>query len=244
MSDAPRGYLSATRHPSACLLFVVPLLIAYELGALFLHPGQPDALRNGADIWLRWTLGRVGLGQKFWPPLLLGSLLWVWCWLRRQDRPKDLVGVWIGMALESGAYALLLWGISRGLRPVLDGLGVPLGMARADPALAQTVCFIGAGIYEEMLFRLLLFTGLCWLFVQGELTPNGARLLAAATSAVLFAAAHNLGPQGENFEGSVFVFRTLAGVYFAVLYDLRGFGVAVGAHAGYDVLVGVVVPSV
>jgi hypothetical protein len=36
-----------------------------------------------------------------------------------------------------------------------------------------------------------------------------------------------------------FVFRTVAGLYFTLLFVLRGFGVAVGAHAGYDVLVGV-----
>ena len=27
--------------------------------------------------------------------------------------------------------------------------------------------------------------------------------------------------------------------YFALLYQLRGFGIAVGAHTGYDLLVGV-----
>ena len=45
----------------------------------------------------------------------------------------------------------------------------------------------------------------------------------------------------EVFDAYVFLFRTLAGVYFAVLFQLRGFGIAVGAHACYDVLVGVVV---
>ena len=31
-----------------------------------------------------------------------------------------------------------------------------------------------------------------------------------------------------------------AGLYFALLFRLRGFGIAVGAHALYDVMVGVV----
>ena len=58
-------------------------------------------------------------------------------------------------------------------------------------------------------------------------------------SAVLFAAAHHIGPYGEPFDRSVFLFRALAGLYFGLLYQLRGFGVAVGTHASYDVLVGV-----
>jgi hypothetical protein len=55
----------------------------------------------------------------------------------------------------------------------------------------------------------------------------------------LFAAAHNLGPHGEPFHAHVFMFRTAAGLFFAWLYCVRGFGIAVGAHAGYDVMVGI-----
>jgi membrane protease YdiL (CAAX protease family) len=240
-----RSYLAATRHPWACTLFVFPLLAAYEAGVLLMAPAQPEALRNGADIWLRWALTRVGLPQQFWPPALLAVALVLWAWWRRRDRPRELLGTWIGMTGESAGLAVVLWGISRGLRPLLDGLGLPLSAAaESDPAVAQTVCFLGAGIYEEALFRLALFSALCWLFRQGELPSWGAALLAATASALLFAAAHNLGPHGERFEGTVFLFRTLAGLYFAGLFACRGFGVAVGAHAGYDVLVGVVVPSV
>ena len=46
-------YLRATKHPWPCLLFLLPLLAAYELGVDRLSGGQPDALRNGADSWLR-----------------------------------------------------------------------------------------------------------------------------------------------------------------------------------------------
>ena len=64
--------------------------------------------------------------------------------------------------------------------------------------------------------------------------------LAAFASALLFAGAHHLGPNGDAFNVYVLAFRTFAGVYFAAIYYLRGFGVAVGAHAGYDVLVGLI----
>jgi membrane protease YdiL (CAAX protease family) len=239
------SYFAATRHPWSCLLFVLPLLAAYELGVVLLAPHQPESLRNGADMWLRWGLAHIGLRQPLWPPGILTALLLVWAWAKRKDRPPEWLGTWMGMVVESTAFALCLWGVGRGLRPLLDGLGLPLAApASPEPAAAQTVCFLGAGLYEEALFRLVLFSGLCWVFLQGEVGATGAKLLAAAASALLFAAAHNVGPQGEHFEGSVFLFRTLAGLYFVGLYQLRGFGVAVGAHAGYDVLVGVVVPCV
>src|SRR5262249_1754553 len=100
------------------------------------------------------------------------------------------------------------------------------------------IAFVGAGIYEEVLFRLLLLSGLAGLFRLADLPRVIGLPLAAVASALLFAAAHHVGPNGEAFEGYGFLFRTLAGLYFALLYQLRGFGIAVGAHASYDLLVG------
>jgi membrane protease YdiL (CAAX protease family) len=235
-------YLLATRHPWACFLFLLPLLAAYEGGVLWLGGAQPLALRNGADTWLRWALEGFGLSQLYAAPLLIAGVFVVWSVLRRRDRPADLLGVETGMAIESVAFALGLWGLSRGLAPMLDGLGIHLEVpAHPDPALGQVITFVGAGIYEELLFRLLLYSGLIVLLRWLRVSLIFAVLLAAAASAALFSIAHHLGPYGESFNNYVFLFRMLAGLYFALLYQLRGFGIAVGAHACYDVVVGVVI---
>jgi membrane protease YdiL (CAAX protease family) len=47
----------------------------------------------------------------------------------------------------------------------------------------------------------------------------------------------------EPFHAAVFLYRTIAGFYFAWIYQLRGLGVAVGAHAGYNLLIGLLIPS-
>jgi membrane protease YdiL (CAAX protease family) len=243
----PRGgYLAATRHPWPCLLFLLPLLAVYEVGVLWLGGTEPDTLRNGADSWLRWGLDAFGLHQLYWAPVLLAVIFIAWSWGRRYDRPHDLFSVWIGMAIESISYALGLWGLSRGLSPLLESLHVemvlsPFHLETTAPALGQVITFVGAGIYEEVLFRLLLFTLMSGLLRLLEAPNMLAVLVAAVVSAAVFAAAHHLGPYGEDFDSYVFLFRTLAGVYFALLFQLRGFGIAVGAHACYDVLVGIVV---
>ena len=237
------GYLSATRHPWPCLLFLLPLLALYEVGVIWLGGSQPEALRNGADAWLRWGLERFGLRQLYLAPVLLAVLFLLWSWLRREDRPSDLLSVWLGMAIESVVFALGLWGISRSLGPLLADLGIELALSRSDapPALAQTITYVGAGIYEEVLFRLLLYSFLAGLLRLLLMPAPLAVLVAAVFSAAVFSAAHHLGPYGESFDSYVFLFRTLAGVYFALLFQLRGFGISVGAHACYDVLVGIVV---
>ena len=73
LAEPPRHahYLVATRHAWPCLLFLLPLLIAYEVGVFWVGGTQPEALRNGADTWLRWGLDAFGLHQLYWAPVLV-----------------------------------------------------------------------------------------------------------------------------------------------------------------------------
>jgi membrane protease YdiL (CAAX protease family) len=145
------------------------------------------------------------------------------------------------MAVESAGFALGLLVVSRELRPFLNRAGIAL-QAAAPPTrdvAAQVITFVGAGIYEEVLFRLVLFAGLMWLLRQIGLLSLPTFVLATVGSAMLFSAAHHAGPYGEPFNKYAFLFRTIAGLYFTLLFQLRGFGIAAGAHASYDVLVGI-----
>ena len=253
MAKGSSSYWQATRHPWSCVLFVLPLLAAYELGVRWLAPTAPEEFRNGADVWLREALATVGVSPIYGAPVLLLLVLLAWGLWRVHDRPSDQAGVWAGMAGESAAFALVLLGLSQGLwhvlqiadrvlcshAPRLVALTWPsLRPAVPEPAVAQIISFLGAGIYEETLFRLLLFSGLLAVFVLADFPGFWSFALAASASALLFAGAHHLGPHGEPFNGTFFAFRTAAGLYFAGLYRVRGFGIAVGAHAFYDVLVG------
>jgi membrane protease YdiL (CAAX protease family) len=167
---------------------------------------------------------------------LLAAIFLAWSALRRNDCPGDLLGVCLGMALESVLFGLGLWGLSRGLGPVIGSLTAAVGDHPAG--LPQIVTFVGAGIYEELLFRLGVYTALVALLRLLQAPLILAVPVAALLSAALFAAAHHIGPYGEPFTDHVFLFRLLAGLYFAALYQFRGFGIVVGAHACYAVLGG------
>ena len=234
-----RNYLTATRHPWSCLVFVLPLLLAYEAGVLVLGLDQPAAAAQRRHVWLRWVLASMGLRHLLWAPSLLVVVLLLWSCRRLGDRPGDGVGVWVGMTAESGIFALTLWGGCLAMAPLLYRLGVQLNaQARPEPAMQQLLCFIGAGITRKRCFVWVLFSSLRWLLERIDIPWPGAGTLAALVSALLFSAAHNLGPYGEDFQPFVFAFRVAAGLYFVLLYQIRGFGIAVGAHTGYDVLVG------
>jgi Type II CAAX prenyl endopeptidase Rce1-like len=233
------GYLASTRHPWPCLLFLLPLLVAYEAGVLWLGGAQPEVLRNGADAWLRWGLDAFGLHQLYWAPVFIVVMFLGWSWIRRWDKPIRLAAVCRGMVVESLGFAGGLLGLSRALGFLLSDVGTHLSVAQEGKGLGQIITFVGAGIYEEVLFRLLLFLGLGWLLRLADVSRLFSALITMMASAALFAAAHHIGPYGEAFDRSVFLFRALAGFYFALLYQLRGFGIAVGTHTCYDVLVGV-----
>ena len=237
----PSGYLPATQHPWPCLVFILPLLVAYEAGVLALGGPNPESVRNGADHWLRWGLSELGLSLFWLPPAVLVVVFAVWATRRWADRPGDLTGVLSGMVLESVAFALGLWAFSRALAPLLLRAGIALS-ARAtppEPALRQVVTYLGAGLYEEAIFRLALFSGLLLALRRLDVPRALAVALAASASAVLFSTAHHVGPYGQPYSNYLFVFRLAAGLYFALLYQLRGFGVVVGAHACYNVMVSI-----
>ncbi len=109
--------------------------------------------------------------------------------------------------------------------------------------LADIVTGIGAGIYEELLFRLILICAMM-LLLQDVLGVNQhtAVIVSVLVSAGLFGAHHHIdfltgrANQGDLFDWSKFAFRTTAGVYFAALFAIRGFGITAGTHAFYDII--------
>jgi membrane protease YdiL (CAAX protease family) len=256
MANRLNNYWEGARHPWSCVLFVLPLVAIYEAGVVWLGAPATDGCRNGADVWLRDALRAVGVGPECGAPGVLLLVLLIWALWRRRDRPADQMGVWAGMTAESAVHALSLLLLSQGLwqllqtadrvlcshgpRPVGLFWSGPMGAA-PEPVVERIIAFLGAGIYEETLFRLLLFSGLLALFTLADFSAGWSFALAGIASALGFAAAHHLGPNGEPFSAVHFSFRTIAGLYFATLYRLRGFGVAVGTHALYDVLVGLLV---
>jgi hypothetical protein len=237
---AHSSYLPATRHPLPCLVFVLPLLIAYEACVVLFGGQHPEALRNGADNWLRGGFNAIGVHYFWVPPLLLVGLFGLWAYLKRGEKAGDLLNTLAGMSIESVTFALGLWGVSRMLPPLMKQAGIELDVAADQPVgLQHVIPYLGAGIYEEALFRLMLFSVFAWLFRRMELAGPLAFALAAGASATLFATAHHIGPQGEPYRNYHFLFRLVAGLYFAGLFQYRGFGIAVGAHACYNLMVGI-----
>jgi hypothetical protein len=112
-----------------------------------------------------------------------------------------------------------------------------------QPLLANIITGIGAGIYEELVFRLILICLLMMLLQDVlRLDHKNSIVLSVLISASLFSAHHHIDffsgrPNViDPFNWTRFAFRTLAGIYFAILFAIRGFGITAGTHAFYNII--------
>jgi hypothetical protein len=241
------GYFAISRAPRYSVLFALPLLLGYEgLAALLSQPGRSE-LRNGADVMLReafiFVAGPRG-GLIFMAAVILLGVGLVARDLKRSgDRPRLVV--FLGMLAESTALAAI-FGVAIGLTTAkLLGSLHSLSIAASDPLVlgqlehtswtTRLMLSLGAGLYEELFFRVLLVGGLAAgaRIVLG-FGPRAAGFLAATVGAVVFSAFHYIGPFGDHFTAQSFTFRLLSGLAFSGLYLVRGFGITAWTHALYD----------
>ena len=237
--SAPNSYWQASRAPRYSLLFALPLLAFYQILAVLLSTG-PRSIRNGADVILQGLFVAVA-GR--WGPLLfmiclIGGGLWLVARDMRAHGSRLRSRVFLGMLGESLALALAFGIVVGGITSGVIGLLQTLALASPGDLTWWTrlMVSLGAGIYEELLFRVLLVTALSATAraVFGW-TPVAAGVAATVLGAAIFSAFHYLGPYGDRLQVYSFVFRMIAGLFFSALYLLRGFGITAWTHALYDV---------
>ncbi|MGA3066413.1 MAG: CPBP family intramembrane glutamic endopeptidase [Tepidisphaeraceae bacterium] len=225
-SRVPDSYLRQSEMPLHSLVFLLPLLALFELGTYF-HPSDPIAFRL-----LQLFFSQLGADGRFIPALSLVGILIAWHLARRDPWKIKIETLW-GMAMESMILAIPL--LALGISSARWNIHVPLWV-RSETWRDDAILSLGAGIYEELVFRLILMTALMLLLSDLLRLPKfWSSLLMVSISAILFSLYHYLGH--ETFQWRSFAFRTAAGIYFAGLFLTRGFGITAGCHIFYDILI-------
>ena len=229
-------YLSSTRRRSFAVLTVIGLLALYEAGILLTESSE----RNAADLMIKDLLARIGdeSAHGFHLGLLAVFVLTAaYCtWKGRR------VALYLPFFLvETSLYAVAL-------SPVVLTLREPFLARALDRNL---VLDLGAGVYEEIVFRLLVIQGTFafvhadpWHTFLDEDRPDVERVtsriptaaLAAFLSTVTFAGYHYVGDGADPWDVGSFAFRCAAGVVLALIYFTRRLAAAVYTHAFYDVV--------
>ena len=227
------SYFLKSKTSFYSFLFTLPLFFLYEINILFLSWDDILVVRNGADFLMRNILesfdifGLYGLGLVFFLGLLVTYIFFI-----KEDQQQEVnVNFLFIMLAESMLWSVVLYFL---LFKFMILLMNPVGKT----ILQQVTLAIGAGIYEEFLFRVLLIAGLSgilgFVFMWDKTFKN---IIAVVLSGGIFSAFHFMGEYGDFFSMELFLIRFFAGLILGVLYMYRGFGITAYTHSIYDLIV-------
>jgi membrane protease YdiL (CAAX protease family) len=220
-------YYRYSRQLPIALVMALPLLVAYELGLVLVGW---QAL-NGADLLTTQVWRYLGKsGFVAFNAALLGGFVLAAGYLSRKKRFRP--SFFIPLLVESALYAVAMGTIIIFVMEKAYLLG-PTDLATSS-VLTRLVISAGAGLHEELLFRLGMIPAIVAFWKRLVGSEYTAWPVALVVSSVLFSLAHFA---VEPFQWFAFWYRTLAGAIFGVLFWQRGFAVAAYTHALYDVYV-------
>ncbi|HHT9125473.1 MAG TPA: CPBP family intramembrane glutamic endopeptidase [Candidatus Brocadiia bacterium] len=240
-----RNYPSASKNLANSFLFILPLMVLYEVAITL----SGSSVKNTADVIVKSPLEIFGRnGTLIFNLIIISIFFYAAFHLER----KNLLSLrtYTIMFLESAIYALLLGKASQFLTTqfmpssasggsnlfgIWDlGFGISLSSARGTGIILS----IGAGVYEEIVFRLLLLSALYFIFVRMCKINDGiGGFLSIVIGAIIFSSMHYIGSLSDTFSTEGFLFRIMAGLILSTIFIFRGLGIAVYTHALYDVCI-------
>ncbi len=232
---ATRGYFETTRTLTYSYLSVLPLLFLYELLLFISEPTVDTEVRLSADLWIRavfsWT-GTNTLLITIFLTLVFGIVIY---YKERRKLPAIRLHYFTFMVLESLVWAIV---IAIAVSLFVGRLFAMAGGGTGELTFIQWMALaIGAGVYEELVFRVILVSILLFMFRQLFLSDWLPPVLAVIIGALIFSWVHYVGTFGDEFTMPSFMFRFLFGLALTALLIYRGFGIAAWTHSLYDVLV-------
>jgi hypothetical protein len=234
------------------------------------RPGAWVDLGLTLPIFLFYQLGVVFLGVQNATDLVTGTLLS----LSHGDKTTYLLATFAIGIVFAGVFAILGRGqafrprkfVQIGLEGILYAVIMRVGASyvvgrlfAGPPSIKDAgpftgfVMSLGAGFYEELAFRVILF-GLGAKVLVSLLAKEGMVLTAPGASrfsmrafiivvtwalacALVFSGVHYVGDMSDKFNLASFTFRFVLGLVLTLIYVSRGFAAAVWTHAVYDVWV-------
>lgn len=225
-----KDYLIRSKRLANGFIFILPLLAMYEVGIAM----YGSHIKNSADVMIKMPFAFFGRNGSLIFNMAVAIIFLVAVFVLEKEH-KLRFRIYIPMFFESFVYAIFLGPI------VGRAAGYFIRYFLANPMLSDTgmqiILSVGAGVYEEIVFRLILLTVLNLLFVRVfRLNKATGIVLSIIIGSTLFSAIHYVGSLSDTFTSVSFIFRFLAGIVLATIFMLRGLGIAVYTHAIYDVM--------
>lgn len=239
-SEEVQGYFGATKTATWGFIMGLPLLILYEVGIRWVNSDRVGMVHISTDTTLlRNALLHLGIAESYIiPGLVVLAGLGILIWERKKNvqfRHRFPALIIFESSLYAVVFAILVGGITNWLLSLMNITAV-LVPEELDLA-TNLVLSLGAGIYEELVFRVLIVGGIFFLLYLWFPQRILMYTIAAVVGAACFSYVHHIGNMGDPWEWSVFLQRMVGGLVFNMIFLIRGFAVAAWTHALYDVMV-------
>ncbi len=216
------------------ITLIFPLVIVYELFGIYINWRAPYELRNGADALIRDIFQIFGQYSQIAYGLTLFILLAIIAVKNKETLTNGQIKIqYLMMMIAESA----LWGFF--LFVLLSRAGQWIMASPFGGRIVEELYLsIGAGIYEELLFRLAIVSALVFILHKIIKMPKYfVGFVAILISAILFSMFHYIGTFGDVFRWNTFIVRLIAGLFLGLLFILRGFGITAYTHIIYDAIV-------
>jgi len=240
-----------TEKPGAWidLALTLPLFLAYHTGVVFLK------IQNATDV-VTPTLVQLAEGNRGVYLLITASIgvvfAGMFAWLGRGEAFRT--SKFAQVIVEGALYAIVMRVAGSYVVSNLFAPASLFGAVAEDKRFVGVITSMGAGFYEELAFRVVLFGLGAKLMVSffakqrvDVMRQGGASRLSFRAflivfawmfvAAALFSGMHYIGALGDKFLMTSFIYRMVIGLVLTVIYLTRGFSTAVWAHALYDIWV-------
>ncbi len=231
-----KGYFTHSRSLLYSYLCSLPLLVIYEVLIHLTQPKQGPMVRLTVDIWfirLASVTGYPVLNIILIVVALMGLFV---LYKERSKLPHLKLVYFLGLGAEALIYAVLLMVLLSVFVGMLLQI-VPPESVGGLSFLERLALSVGAGLYEELFFRVILVTGFIYLLDLFMDKKWFIYTISIVIASCIFSLVHYLGALGDPFSMRTFLFRLLFGIALSVIYWWRGFGAAAWTHSIYDVLV-------
>src|SRR5699024_260747 len=231
-----KQYLSDTNTLIYSYLISLPLLLLYEVLIFISQPNSDHIVRISVDVWVKTLFSYFGQNVLS-ITLILVALTGIIILYRDRSKLSSLrISYFGGILLEALVYAFLLSLLITSLVGNLLQL-TPPDSIESLTLLQQLALSLGAGLYAELFFCVILVSVLLWLFKYFFSKKAAAFTAAIIFAAVIFSLVHYTGALGDTFTIRSCLFRFLFGLALNMIYLWRGLGTAAWTHAIYDLMI-------
>jgi membrane protease YdiL (CAAX protease family) len=227
-----QDYFQKSKSPFYSFVITLPIFLIYELGLFLMRDTEFSYIKNGADVLIEEAISTLGFDIFYISSSLFLLVFFIVAYYQKRnyDSFKIYKSYLFLMLFESLIYASLLLFF-------LGSMGLYLMDISVENVQFNLILSLGAGIYEELIFRvfsLFIFYRLV-KFIFKSMNHFSAQFFALFLSSILFSLFHFIG--AESFTQDAFTIRFIAGILLGLLYINRGFGITAITHSFYDIFV-------